>query len=209
MVGRLCLSGTALLVYAVIYSFHESGGSCHASREYLARRVGVSERAVSSAVSELVSRGFVLKTGNCRNTELKIDVEALSRPRPYVDEDSSREKKLPERGKNLTVKGEESSTNTKRDNKIITSSSSASAIARAMANVEKQMKQLRRVGRNQMATMTFEQYEHLKNLMGEEILEEYIYRLCCQMRKANGYIHSGYKTVLKWYREDTECEAKD
>ena len=56
MTRDLGLSGVALRVYALIYSFTAAGGNCHGSIEYIAERTSSSSASVKRALCDLVAR---------------------------------------------------------------------------------------------------------------------------------------------------------
>ena len=60
---ELGLKGTALLVFARIYGFCRDGGTFYESRKRTSTYLGVSERSVIRAVSELEQRGLIAETG--------------------------------------------------------------------------------------------------------------------------------------------------
>lgn len=55
----LGLKGTSLLVFARIYGFCKDGGTFYESRKRTASYLGVSERSVIRAISELEQRGLI------------------------------------------------------------------------------------------------------------------------------------------------------
>ena len=61
MTRDLGLSGVALRVYALIYSFTAAGGDCHGSIEYIAKRVDASYKSVQLSLNRLVEKGYVTK----------------------------------------------------------------------------------------------------------------------------------------------------
>ena len=61
MKEELDLSGVALQVYALIYSFTKAGNACHGSIEYIAKRTQSSTASVQRALNFLVERGYVTK----------------------------------------------------------------------------------------------------------------------------------------------------
>ena len=73
MQEEMGLSGVALKVYALIYSFTKAGSDCHASIEYIAERVDASYKSVQLALKYLVEKGYVTKT-----------VKKSKRPSVYV-----------------------------------------------------------------------------------------------------------------------------
>ena len=66
MWGRLGLSGTTLLVFARIYGFCSGGGEFYESKPNTAAFLGISERTVFRAISELLARGLIEETGTRR-----------------------------------------------------------------------------------------------------------------------------------------------
>ena len=61
MTRDMGLSGVALRVYALIYSFTIAGGDCHGSIEYIAERTQSSRTSVKRALQILVTNDFVKK----------------------------------------------------------------------------------------------------------------------------------------------------
>ena len=67
MTRDLGLSGVALRVYALIYSFTAAGGNCHGSLDYIAERTQASKRMVQRALDLLVKREYVIKEKSSPN----------------------------------------------------------------------------------------------------------------------------------------------
>ena len=67
MTRDLGLSGVALRVYALIYSFTAAGGNCHGSLDYIAERTQASRMSVCRALNLLVTRGYVTKVKSAPN----------------------------------------------------------------------------------------------------------------------------------------------
>ena len=67
MTRDLGLSGVALRVYALIYSFTAAGGDCHGSIEYIAERTQSSRTSVKRALQILVTNDFVKKEQTISN----------------------------------------------------------------------------------------------------------------------------------------------
>lgn len=59
----LGLSGAALLVYARAFGFCRSGGTFYESKSHLAGYLGLSERTVFRAVSDLLGAGLLVEVG--------------------------------------------------------------------------------------------------------------------------------------------------
>ena len=68
MRNELDLSGTELLVYAIIYGFSQDGETRYSgSRQYLADWCGCSVRSVQTALNNLTDRGLITKYESFRN----------------------------------------------------------------------------------------------------------------------------------------------
>ena len=67
MTRDLGLSGVALRVYALIYSFTAAGSDCHGSLDYIAERTQASRVSVCRALNLLVTRGYVTKVKSAPN----------------------------------------------------------------------------------------------------------------------------------------------
>ena len=68
MIDDMGLSGVALLIYALIYSFSSQRKIYYGTREYLAKRTGASLSAVDRALGKLCSLGFIRKIKDSENT---------------------------------------------------------------------------------------------------------------------------------------------
>lgn len=65
MIDLLKLSGSKLLIFALIYSFSNDGKSeFRGSREYISMSTGVSLRTVDTVLSELCKKGFIIRSDN-------------------------------------------------------------------------------------------------------------------------------------------------
>ena len=90
MTRDMGLSGVALRVYALIYSFTAAGGDCHGSIEYIAKRVEASYKSVQISLKYLVEKGYVTKkvitskrpnvyvaVADCRLNHTKLPIESV------------------------------------------------------------------------------------------------------------------------------------
>ena len=68
MKEELSLSGVALQVYALIYSFTKAGGDCHASIKNIAKRIGTTPTSVKRAIKDLIEQDYIVKTTNNQST---------------------------------------------------------------------------------------------------------------------------------------------
>lgn len=195
MVGRLGLTGTPLLVYALVYSFYEAGRTLRASREYIARRVGVTDRSVRRVLAELCESGYIKRIDG----GFEIDTTALHTEADKTSGGTNRQVNRT----NCQGKAEKTSAYKERDNKYITTTTTNSACARDGA----EMNRFDFAGRSEIVRMTPKQYEILSSLVDGEDLDIYILRLEALMKntamKGTLYVHSPYRTIRKWIEEDT------
>ena len=63
MTVGLKLTGPELLVFALVYSYSQTGGECRASRKYISLMTGVSLRSVERALASLTARGLLSNEG--------------------------------------------------------------------------------------------------------------------------------------------------
>lgn len=55
------LSGSALLVYALIYSYSKDGGEFSGSADYIAQRTGITRVTAARALKELEAEGKIIR----------------------------------------------------------------------------------------------------------------------------------------------------
>lgn len=79
MTHQLMLEGKELLVFAMIYSFHEAGTRCSASVSYIAHRACASERSIERAIRSLESKGLITVSGTQKMPEYKVNEPAIHR----------------------------------------------------------------------------------------------------------------------------------
>ena len=79
MTEGMGLSGTRLLVYALIYSFSRSG-EFHGSRRYLAAATGATLRTVDRAIDSLLESEFILRVGEADGMPIYVaDMEVAGK----------------------------------------------------------------------------------------------------------------------------------
>ena len=75
---ELGLSGVALRVYALIYSFTKAGSDCHGSVRYISERTGSAKSSVHRAINELLDKKYITKLdSNGRKTCRYIATNSL------------------------------------------------------------------------------------------------------------------------------------
>jgi hypothetical protein len=118
MVNRLNLSGNELMVYAVIYGFSQDEESKYeGSGRYISDSLGISRRAVTSILDNLVKKGFLKKFDRFERNLKFCDYQANPEFFPKKDKDGSMEdssigrKNLPGGMEDSSIGGMENSAN--------------------------------------------------------------------------------------------------
>ena len=206
MSREMGLSGVALRVYALIYSFTRAGGDCHGSLEYIAKRTQSSKRMVQRALDLLVKREYVIKEKNSPN-----------HPSIYVA-------RFDPHGQNVHVKDELHShdvhvtrskcpcdvdmvsNNNKDNNKEYNKSN---YLLTYDSQAEKERNVVSVLGREGVVRMTFHQYACLLRAVGVLPTINYIRTLEEQiLRYPERRYPNHYKTVASWARQDFRLDAR-
>ena len=203
MVKELGLSGNALLVYALIYSFSRCGCRYYGTQEYISERIGCAISTVARLLGMLLSANLITKVyekgyntpfystkdlhgseENSTNDGIKKTVDfnnpthSFSVGEPLIFGDNNKE--------------------------IINTTSSTSSLERACAKRGNSTISFLRYGLNGIVTMTEEQHEAFCNLVGDEMAEIYVNRLETYLiANPSLCLKSHYKTLCKWAREDS------
>ena len=115
MTEQLQLSGTELLLYALVYNFSQDGNGCfYGSNDYAAKKVGCTRVNVNDKLSRLVKRGLLSRSYGSHNGKPTIDYVAIV---PEVCQDSVQCKEsLHQMSRKLTDGCDESLHNNQSDN---------------------------------------------------------------------------------------------
>ena len=183
MTRDLGLSGVALRVFALIYSFTIAGGNCHGSIEYIAKRVEASYKSVQLSLKYLVKKGYVTKK-----------VITSKRPNVYVAIAYCRlnHTKLP-------IESVKIADNNKEDNKdnYLPTNNCYRDELRPIAIV------------NGTVKLTFHQYASLIRAIGVQPTIDYIRKLDRQITAHPERTYPNhYKTIVTWAREDYRIDAR-
>ena len=202
MVEDLGLSGNALLVYALIYSFRRSGLTYYGTQEYLANRIGCVPSTVKRTLKALVNAKLITKV---YDKESKTPIYIINEDendlnnfenggsKKAVDFNTFQGAFCPSERLILPTKNKE----------IIKNTSSTSSSECAFAQKGNSSISFLRYGLEGLVTMTEEQYLALCNSIGDEMTETYINRLETYLIANPGVcLKSHYKTLCKWVRED-------
>ena len=185
MVEELKLNGTALMVYALIYSFTNAGSECYGSMQYIAERVGASRVTVYRALKELVEKNYVIKrrSEGTNNISYVAQYEAV-----YKNENTDASECNSE-----CFKTEHNNKEIK--NEIITNYHSFTQ--------ERAKKPIVRFGPNKRVEMTLHRYANLLRSFGVPETLRYIRILDEKiMSSKKGAYKNHYKTIITWARED-------
>ncbi len=217
MTNTLGLSGNTLTVFAFISSFTESGGGFNGSLQYIADWLNISRRSVEKCIKFLKELGlvkytdekYVAKSYAVIATE-RIEQQARQAPEKADGknecEQNSQTNKIRKVAKNIREKCEQNSDNNNRNNNIITTTPPPHSASRERLNNKEPKYKLNKIGYSSCVKMTEEQYFALLNLVDEETLDEYIFRmdrlLELPAKNHTAYVHSPYHTIKKWIEED-------
>ena len=187
MTRDLGLSGVALRVYALIYSFTAAGGNCHGSIEYIAKRVEASYKSVQLSLNRLVEKGYVTKkTVKPKKPSVYIAVTDV----PITDYRLN-DTKLP-------IKSVKTTDNNKEDNKdnyLPTNN----CYRDELRPIE--------IG-NGTVKLTFHQYASLIRAIGVGPTIDYIRTLDRQITAHPERTYPNhYKTIVTWAREDYRIDS--
>ena len=181
MCSELCLGGSELLVFAVIYSFSKEGGIYYGAQEFISRSCGLSVSTVGRAIRSLVEKRYIekIKGDYCDGYQSIVPgiltVDESYEPMPL----NTAELKLP------SMKY----MNEKRVH-----------MTQLLPDVERPKYQMHVVG--DVLEMTAEQYQRLRQLVDEDRLGRYIDRMENLMLEHGYKPFNPYKTIKKWILED-------
>lgn len=211
MFAEFGLGGGSLLVYAIIYSFTKGeNGTFYGSNDYLTKASGLSLGSVKNALSYLLKNGYIEKINySGRRGYRAIDKERIERAsasEEWVECASSNRKMQSDAASVDTVSSECVQENGEKGETL------AFGLEKENLNIEELLANLRhrpkykfyKVGRNELVSMTDEQYEKLLKLVDSEVLFAYLRRLELLIRDKGYRTFSPYKTIKKWIKEDTE-----
>lgn len=217
MVSELGLSGTELLVYALVYSFSRTG-YFNGSRSYIAKRTGASLRSVDRALHSLVDKGYIIRILEGKDNKpsvykAKMSVVAEAEEAERLDErqfaDSHFADSQNDGGVVSFCRG--GGVNLATDNKEImkeinclSSSSSAHAPTGTHTRGGTGLKyEVKSYGREGLVSLTEQQYEYLRGLVGSDLLAAYIRKLEIYMNTASDPpIRNHFKTLRRFIEDD-------
>lgn len=214
MTEELGLSGVALIVYAVIYSFTVQRGSFYATREYLAKRAGCSVAAVSRALKTLVELGLIRKRSRDHTTSL-YTAEAVYFEEEGGCEGCKNDTPIPDKVSRFE-EGCRAFCNEERlilmpkekekRNNITTTTTTTDTQACERLSIPEKLPRFKRFGPEGLVFMTGEQHSKLCDLLGDDVAEKYLYQLETYLSSnPSGYIKNHYRTILRWAEEDSQA----
>ena len=188
MTRDLGLSGVALRVYALIYSFTAAGGNCHGSIEYIAKRVDASYKSVQLSLNRLVEKGYVTK----KTVKLKKPSVYIAVTDVPITDYRLNDTKLPIE----SVKTTDNNKEYNKDNYLPTNNCYRDEL-RPIAIGERSVR------------LTFHQYASLIRAIGVQPTIDYIRKLDRQITANPERTYPNhYKTIITWAREDYRIDAR-
>ena len=192
MTRDLGLSGVALRVYALIYSFTAAGGDCHGSIEYIAKRVDASYKSVQLSLNRLVEKGYVTKnTVKPKKPSVYIAVTDV----PITDYRLN-DTKLPIESVKTTDNNKDNNKEDNKDNYLPTNNCYRDEL-RPIAIGERSVR------------LTLHQYVSLLRAIGVLPAIDYIRKLDRQITAHPERTYPNhYKTIVTWAREDYRIDSR-
>ena len=180
MTEGMKLSGTRLLVYALIYSFSRHG-EFSGSRRYIASATGATIRTVDRAIDFLLERGYIACGEEHGRQTYKADIELAdswrercARGSKKVRKNDSCQNDTPPVSKCRAEEDKMTPNNQEIIKNINNLSSSSSMRTRER---EEPKYNVKNYGRDGLIALTDEQYDYLCTLIDEELLAAYIRKL--------------------------------
>ena len=190
MIEDMGLSGVALRVYALIYSFTKAGSDCHGSVDYIGERVGASRTGVKDAIKKLIQKGHITKIND---DKIKTN-RYIANISPTGRIPTGQKKTL--QGQKTTPDRSENDPNNKENNKEILTNYD---IFDAMTSNDPKG----HFGRSRVVRLSYHQYVTLLLRVGFSETFRYIRILEGRiLDNPDSVYRNHYKTIVGWARED-------
>ena len=188
MTRDMGLSGVALRVFALIYSFTAAGSDCHGSIEYIAKRVDASYKSVQLSLNRLVEKGYVTKK-IIKPKKPSVYVAITDVP---ITDYRLNDTKLPITSVKITDNNKEDN----KDNYLPTNN----CYIDELRPIE--------IG-NGAVRLTFHEYASLIRAIGVEATVHYIRALDRQITSHPERTYPNhFKTIVTWAREDYRLDSR-
>lgn len=197
MTERLRLSGTELLLYALVYNFSQDGNGCfYGSNDYAAKKVGCTRVNVNDKLSRLVKRGLLSRSYGSHNGKPTIDYVAIV---PEVCQDSIQCKgSLQQLSIKLTPDCDESLHNNKGDN--LNDNQNTVTTSRA--------KKVELIQYAEFVSMTADEHQKLVDEFGETDAASLIQILDNYKGSSGKKYKSDYRAIRSWCVERLEEQKR-
>ena len=197
MTERLQLSGTELLLYALVYNFSQDGNGCfYGSNDYAAKKVGCTRVNVNDKLSRLVKRGLLSRSYGSHNGKPTIDYVAIV---PEVCQDSIQCKEsLQQLSIKLTPDCDESLHNNKVDN--LNDNQNTVTTSRA--------KKVELIQYAEFVSMTADEHQKLVDEFGETDTASLIQILDNYKGSSGKKYKSDYRAIRSWCVERLEEQKR-
>ena len=197
----LGLSGVALRVYALIYSFTQNSGDCYASLNNMAKRCAASTKSIQRALKYLTDMGYIKKTTNnlSSSNHYVADMSKVRQKSPEGMDIMSKGEDKMSRGVDIVTRGVDIvSNNNKEDNKeyIPTTTNNTYSLRRGG-------KPLVTMGNKKMLLLTLHEYANLLRVLGVVPTRRYMRNLENRIISHPRYNYDNhYQTIIDWARKD-------
>ena len=208
------LSGTTLLVYAVIYTFSAAERVLYASLENIADRTGTSVSSVKRALKYLLNEGYIVQCGETgQHTNIyKANMTMVEEAKRMIATGEASGILL-KKVQNASVLNDDTETGSELNSTDVTMSPNNKELIKKIhqrLSAEKSARDKRfydfeTIGYEEIVELTSKQKKELIRLLGVRTMNRYISRLeVFMINNPSIYVKSHYKTILKWATEDAE-----
>ena len=203
MTRDMGLSGVALRVYALIYSFTAAGGDCHGSIGYIAERTRSSRTSVYRVLDYLMTQGYVTKLQSSPNRPgvyvanfNSIDQNGTPSDEPLSHDGTVTVPKWDGQCTTMVHNNKDNNKEDNKDNYLLTNN--------------RYIDELRPIPIGEgTVKMTFHQYASLIRALGVLPTVNYIRTLDRQITSHPERTYPNhYKTITTWAREDFRIDAR-
>ena len=196
MTEQLKLTGTELLLYALVYNFSQDGNGCfYGSNDYAAKKIGCRRECVNRNATSLVERGLLSRSYGSHNGKPTIDYVAIVPDCAIQSQCAQNAQQVCE---NRTAACAQNAHNSKTDN-LNDNQESIHTIARAES---------KKLQIAEFVSMTADEYQKLIDEFGKEDADALVAILDNYKGSSGKKYKSDYRAIRSWCVERLEEQKR-
>lgn len=196
MTEQLKLTGTELLLYALVYNFSQDGNGCfYGSNDYAAKKIGCRRECVNRNATSLVERGLLSRSYGSHNGKPTIDYVAIVPDCAIQSQCAQNAQQVCE---NRTAPCAQNAHNSKSDN-LNDNQESIHTIARAES---------KKLQIAEFVSMTADEYQKLIDEFGKEDADALVAILDNYKGSSGKKYKSDYRAIRSWCVERLEEQKR-